>query len=175
MNCVAVIGGWPRLDFAGITSTVGCPGFRVLGEGRVPRIGRHDLAQAMALAVRIRGDPGTDRGELSRRNREHEGVQSFVVTSDSGKGGTVAYPDVIEMIEQIEAVNADQFGDQALLTTPGIRLANTIALAAWADDDTLGTYMARSSNQVPKTRVRGSISNNHALIFGVWATIVIGM
>ena len=35
--------------------------------------------------------------------------------------------------------------------------------------------MARSSNQVPKTGVRGSTSNNHALILGVFSTLVIGM
>ena len=55
------------------------------------------------------------------------------------------------------------------------RLANTIALPAWADDDTLAGYMARSSNQVPKTGVRGSTSNNHAVILGVWSSLVIGM
>jgi hypothetical protein len=31
------------------------------------------------------------------------------------------------------------------------------------------------TNQVPKTGVRGSTSNNHALIFGVFATMVIGV
>ena len=35
--------------------------------------------------------------------------------------------------------------------------------------------MARSSNQVPKTGVRGATSNNHALILGVSASMVIGM
>jgi hypothetical protein len=87
------------------------------------------------------------------------------------------------MIEDLEDVNADQLGDPGWLTTPGIkadlkltpRLANTIALPAWADDDTLAGYKARSSNQVPKTGVRGSTSNNHALILGVWSTMVIGM
>jgi len=33
MNCVAVIGGWPRLfNLAGITNTVGAPFLRALGE-----------------------------------------------------------------------------------------------------------------------------------------------
>jgi hypothetical protein len=45
----------------------------------------------------------------------------------------------------------------------------------WGDDDTVAGHMARSSNQVPKTGVRGSTSNNHALILGVWTTMVIGM
>ena len=46
-------------------------------------------------------------------------------------------------------------------------------MAFVADDDELGGYMARSSNQVPKTGVRGSTSNNHALILGVWNTLVL--
>jgi hypothetical protein len=87
------------------------------------------------------------------------------------------------MIEDLEDVNADQLGDPGWLTTPGIkadlknttRLANLIALPVWTDDDEVGGYMARSSNQVPKTGVRGSTSNNHAVILGVWRTLAIGM
>jgi hypothetical protein len=45
----------------------------------------------------------------------------------------------------------------------------------WADDDTVSGYMARSSNQVPSNGVRGDTSNNHALILGVFATMVIGI
>jgi hypothetical protein len=87
------------------------------------------------------------------------------------------------VIEDLEDVNADQLGIPGWLTTPGIkadlkltsRLGNTIALPVWADDNTVSGYIARSSNQVPKTGVRGSTSNNHALILGVWASLVIGM
>lgn len=84
------------------------------------------------------------------------GVQSFVVASDSGNGGVIAYSDIIKMLED---VNADQLGDPAWITTPAIkadlklltRLANTIALPVLADDETLAGYEARSTNQVPKT------------------------
>jgi hypothetical protein len=87
------------------------------------------------------------------------------------------------MLEDLEDVNADQLGDPGWLTTPGIkadlklttRLANLIALPVWVDDDEVAGYTARSTNQVPKTGVRGSTSNNHALILGVFQTMMIGM
>jgi len=144
---------------------------------------RQDLARDMALAVDFAAIQGATGGNSPVGIMNTTGVQAFVVAADSGNGGVVAYADVIKMIEDLEDVNADQLGDPGWLTTPGIksdlkltpRLANTIALPAWSDDDTVGGYMARSSNQVPKTGTRGSTANNHALILGVWATMVIGM
>jgi HK97 family phage major capsid protein len=144
---------------------------------------RQDLARDMALAADVAAIAGPTGGSSPVGIMNTTGVQSFVLAADSGNGGPIAYPDVIKMLEDLEDTNADQLGDPAWLTTPGInadlklttRLANTIALPAWADDDTLAGYMARSSNQVPKTGTRGSTSNNHALILGVWATMVIGM
>jgi HK97 family phage major capsid protein len=144
---------------------------------------RQDLARDMALAVDSAAIAGPTGGSSPVGILNTTGVQAFVLASDSGNGGQIAYADVIKMLEDLEDVNADQLGDPAWLTTPGIkadlkllaRLANTIALPVWADDDTLSGYEARSTNAVPKIGVRGSTSNNHALIVGVWATLVIGM
>ena len=144
---------------------------------------RQDLARDMALAVDFAAIQGPTGGNSPVGIMFTTGVQSFIVAADSGNGGEIAYADVIKMVEDLEDVNADQLGDPAWLTTPGIkadlkltpRLANTIALPAWADDDTLAGYTARSSNQVPKTGVRGDTANNHALILGVFPTLVIGM
>jgi HK97 family phage major capsid protein len=149
----------------------------------VDTIVRQDLARDMALAVDFAAIQGPSGGNSPVGIMNTTGVQSFVVAADSGNGGVVAYADVIKMLEDLEDANADQLGDPAWLTTPGIksdlrltaRLANTIALPAWADDDTLAGYTARSSNQVPKTGVRGDTSNNHSLILGVFSTLVIGM
>lgn len=144
---------------------------------------RQDLARDMALAVDFAAIAGPTGGNSPVGILNTTGVQSFILAGDTGNGAQPTYDDVIKMIEDLEDVNADQLGDPAWLTTPGIkslmklmaRLANTIALPAWTDEDDLGGYEARSSNQVPKTGVRGSTSNNHALIVGVWATMVIGM
>lgn len=144
---------------------------------------RADLARDMALALDLAAISGNTGGNNPVGIMHTTGVQSFILAGDSGNGAQPTYDDIVHIIEDLEDVNADQLGDPGWLTTPGIksllkltaRLANTIALPVWADNDTVSGYMARSSNQVPKTQVRGSTSNNHALILGVFATMVIGM
>jgi HK97 family phage major capsid protein len=144
---------------------------------------RQDLARDMALAVDFAAIQGPTGGNSPVGIMNTTGVQSFIVAADSGNGGEIAYADVIKMIEDLEDVNADQLGSPAWLTAPAIksllkltpRLANTIALPVWADNDTVAGYKAASSNQVPKTGVRGSTSNNDAVILGVFSTMVIGM
>ncbi len=144
---------------------------------------RQDLARDMALAADLAAITGATGGANPVGTMHTTGVQAFVLAADSGDGGVIAYDDVLKMIEALEDVNADQLGDPGWLTTPGVkadlkltaRLANMIGLPVWSDDDTVSGYMARSSNQVPKTGVRGGTSDNHALILGVWATMVIGM
>jgi HK97 family phage major capsid protein len=144
---------------------------------------RRDLAQDMALALDFGAIAGPTGGSSPLGLMNTTGVQAFVVAADSGNGGAVAYVDVLKMLEDLEDVNADQLGDPGWLTTPGIktdlknttRLANLIAIPVWTDNDEVAGYMARSSNQVPKTGVRGSTSNNHALIVGVWSTMQISM
>jgi len=144
---------------------------------------RADLSRDMALALDFAAIQGPTGGSSPVGIMNTTGVQSFIVAADGGNGGEIAYADVIKMIEDLEDVNADQLGSPAWLTTPSIksllkltpRLANTIALPVWADNDTISGYKAASSNQVPKTGVRGSTSNNNAAILGVFSTMVIGM
>jgi HK97 family phage major capsid protein len=144
---------------------------------------RADLARDMALALDLAAISGATGGNNPVGIMHTSGVQSFLLAGDSGNGAQPTYDDIVHIIEDLEDVNADQLGDPGWLTTPGIksllkltaRLANTIALPVWADNDTVSGFMARSSNQVPKVQVRGSTSNNHALILGVFAMMVIGM
>jgi HK97 family phage major capsid protein len=145
---------------------------------------RQDLARDMALAVDLAAIAGATGGSNPVGILHTTGVQSFIAAADSGNGGEIAYADIVKMIEDLEDVNADQLGDPGWLTTPGIKsllkltpkLANTIALPVWADNDTVSGFMARSSNQVPKTGVRGtSGAVCHTVILGVFATMVIGM
>jgi HK97 family phage major capsid protein len=145
---------------------------------------RQDLARDMALAADFAAIAGPTGGSSPVGIMNTTGVQSFIDAADSGNGGEMAYIDVLKMIEDLEDTNADQLGDPAWLTTPSIktllkntsRLANTIALPVWTDADTVGGYKARSSNQVPKTGVRGSSGAVcHAVILGVFSTLVIGM
>jgi HK97 family phage major capsid protein len=145
---------------------------------------RQDLARDMALAVDYAAINGPSGGNSPVGIMNTTGVQAFIVASDSGNGGEIAYADVIKMVEDLEDVNADQLGNPAWLTTPSIksllkltpRMANTIALPVWADNDTVDGLVARSSNQVPKTGVRGSSGAVcQTVILGVFSTMVIGM
>jgi HK97 family phage major capsid protein len=144
---------------------------------------REDLARDMALAIDsvaiVGGGSNQPTGIVAT-----SGVQSYVMASDVGNGGVLAWDDIVKMSEKLENANADQLGDGAWLTTPGVksslkriaRLGNTIGLPIWADDSTVDGYKARSSNQVTKNSTKGtSGATLHTLIRGIFATMVIGM
>jgi HK97 family phage major capsid protein len=144
---------------------------------------REDLGRDLALAVdsvAILGG-GTNQpvgiGATS-------GVQSYVMIADAGNGGAPSWLDIIKMSELLEAANADQLGNGAWLTTPGIkgtlkglpRLGNTVGLPIWTDNNTVDGYKAASSNQLSKTGTKGtSGATLHTLIRGIFETMVIGM
>ncbi len=136
---------------------------------------RQDLARDMAIAIDLAAIAGPG-GSSPTGIMNTSGVQSFILAADAGNGAQATYSDIIKIAEQLEDVNADQLGDPSWLTTPAIkslfkltsRLGNTIALPTWGDDNKVAGYEAESTNQVPKTLVRGSTSNNHALIHGVF-------
>ena len=143
---------------------------------------REDLSMDLALAVdsvAVQGG-GTNQptGILAAT-----GVQSFVLSADAGNGGIPTWGDVVNMTVNLETANADQLGEGAWLTTPGVkgrlkntaRLGNTIGFPIWADDSTIDGYEARSTNQVPSNLVKGTSSNCHALIRGIFETMIIGM
>lgn len=144
---------------------------------------REDLARDLALAVdsvAVQGG-GTNQpsGILSTT-----GVQSFVDTADTGNGGAMVWADYIGMEKLLEEANADQLGEPAWLTTPQVkasakstaRLANTIGLPIWADDDTIDGLEARWTVQVPSNLVKGtSGATLSALILGVFDTMLINM
>jgi HK97 family phage major capsid protein len=143
---------------------------------------REDLGRDLALAVdsvAILGG-GSDQpvgiGATS-------GVQSYVVESDSANGGAPGWDDIVKMTALLETANADQLGNGGWLTTPGVkstlkrtaRLGNTIGLPIWADDSTVDGYEARSTNQVASNGTKGSGTNLHTLIRGIFETMIIGM
>lgn len=143
---------------------------------------REDLARDMALAVdsvAIAGGGANQPTGIVATS----GVQSYVMLADTGNGGAPAWYDIVRMSELLEDANADQLGDGAWLTTPGVkstlkrtaRLGNTIGLPIWADDSTIDGYRARASNQVSKTGTKGTGTNLHTLIRGIFETMVIGM
>jgi HK97 family phage major capsid protein len=143
---------------------------------------REDLARDLALAVdsvAILGggsDQPTGIGATS-------GVQSYAASSDSGNGGVLSWDDIVQMSTMLETANADQLGAGGWLTTPGVksslkrtaRLGNTIGLPIWADDNTVDGFKAMSTNQVASNGTKGSGTNLHTVIRGIFETLVIGM
>lgn len=144
---------------------------------------REDLGQDLALAldsVAIMGGGSNQPTGIGATS----GTQSYVMAADAGNGGLPSWLDIVKMTTQLETANTDQIGDGAWLTTPGLkgtlkgiaRLANTIGLPIWADNNTVDGYKAASSNQVAKTNTKGtSGATLHTLIRGIFETMVIGM
>jgi HK97 family phage major capsid protein len=144
---------------------------------------REDLGRDLALAidsVAILGGGSNQPVGIGATS----GIQSYVMISDVGNGGALAWDDIVLMSEKLEDANADLLGNGAWLTTPGVkssmkrtaRLGNTIGLPIWADDSTVDGYRARSTNQVKKNTTKGtSGATLHTLIRGVFETMVIGM
>ena len=143
---------------------------------------REDLARDLALAVDsvaiVGGSTNQPKGIMLTTN-----VQTYTLENDTGNGAPPDWNDVVIMSQKLEEANADQLGDFAWLTTPGIksrlkrtaRLGNVVGLPIWADDDTVNGYEARSTNQVPKTGAEGTLTNGSALILGAFQTMIIAM
>jgi HK97 family phage major capsid protein len=143
---------------------------------------REDLATDLALATDSAVINGT--GTLQPLGIVNTtGVQSYTMLSDVANGGEPAWQDIVQMEEALEAVNADQLGEPAFLSTPQTksilkrtaRLGNTIGLPIWADDGTVDGLKALSSNQVPSTGTKGTGTGLSTFILGVWNQIIIGM
>jgi HK97 family phage major capsid protein len=145
---------------------------------------REDLGRDLALAIDSVAIVGGGSNEPVGIMSNQGGVQSYLMKSDAGSGGAPAWDDIVLMSEKLENANADQLGEGAWLTTPGVkstlkrtaRLGNTIGLPIWADDSTVDGYRARSSNQVTKNSTKGgSGATLHTLVRGIFETMVIGM
>jgi len=144
---------------------------------------REDLGRDLALAVDtvaiLGGGSNQPNGITST-----SGVPTYVMIADAGNGGAPSWDDVVIMTQKLEDANTDQLGEGAWLTTPKCKsklkrlgkLANTIALPIWADDNTVDGYRAASSNSVPSNNTKGtSGATLSTLIRGVFETMIIGM
>jgi HK97 family phage major capsid protein len=143
---------------------------------------REDLARDLALAVDTAAISGLGSSNQPRGILNTTGVQSEVVAADTGNGGLVTYPDIVDMEVKLETANADQLGDPGWLTTPRVkgllkrtaRLGNTIGVPLW-DKMELDGIKAVSTNQIPGNGTKGTGTNLAVLILGVWNTLIIGM
>jgi HK97 family phage major capsid protein len=144
---------------------------------------REDLARDIALAidsVAIGGGGSNQPNGIGATT----GVQSYVMKADSANGGAITWDDIVIMSQKLEDANVDTLGGGAWLTTPAgksslkrtARLANTLGLPIWADDNTVNGYPAASSNQVTKNSTKGtSGATLSTLIRGIFETMIISM
>ncbi len=142
---------------------------------------REDLGMGAAIALDIAGINGSGSANQPKGVLNTSGIGSVAMGTN---GGTVAYTTYVDLETQIAAVDGD-IGTMGYLTTPNIRGTSRKTLsfpgvaspAIWqggGDDGEVNGYRAVTSNNVPKNLVKGSSSNCHAVIMGVWNQLLIG-
>ena len=142
----------------------------------VEAIVRADLATQLALAIDLAAING------SGTSNQPTGILNTTGIGDVAGGTNGAAPTYTHMIEletDVAAANADVDG-MGLLTSPEIRgkLKTTQRFTStdtpvWEGKEVNG-YRAEVSNQIPKTLVKGSSSDCHAIIFGNFRDLMIG-
>jgi HK97 family phage major capsid protein/ATP-dependent Clp endopeptidase proteolytic subunit ClpP len=138
---------------------------------------RQDLAAVHALAWDLAALHGTGQ------DNQPSGIYVAADVNAKAMGGTPTFGKLVDMETEINKDNA-LLGNFGWLTTPGMAgkmrqtLESSTAGARWIwngnvmDGDMIG-YRAVSSNQASSTL--GGGSNEHAMILGNWADLLIGM
>jgi HK97 family phage major capsid protein len=106
-------------------------------------------------------------------------IPQLGVGQETAWDATKAWAKIVAMETAVESANA-LAGSLRYVTTPGIkgllkttpRLANTIALPIWGDDNAMNGYPALSSTNVPKNL--GTNTDEHALLFGDFSQVILG-
>jgi HK97 family phage major capsid protein len=145
---------------------------------------RNDLATAHALAIDLAALNGSGSANQPTGLLKTSGIGSVAVGTN---GGALTYELMVDLETAIASANADEAG-MKFLTSPEMRgklrkiqqIAGTTAgIPVWAQGSVAGEgnvngYPAYVSNQVPKTLVKGSSSDCHAVLFGYWPSLLIG-
>lgn len=154
---------------------------------------REDLARDAALAIDLAGITGTGNANDPKGILNTTGVQNYVLADDTGNGAKPKWDDITSMQELLEDANADQVGEPAWLTTPGIKglfkrtprlvyapagstVVNVTGDPIWSKDNEIDGLTAAWSNQVPSTLTKGTaVGTAHALILGVFSALINGL
>jgi len=143
----------------------------------VENLVREDLALSIALGLDLVVINGSGAAN------QPTGILNTTGIGDVAGGTNGAQPtwgNIVELETDVAAANADVSG-MALLTSPEIRgrLKQTQRFTStdtplWETNNTINGYPGAVSNQIPKTLVKGTSSNCHAIIFGNWRDVLIG-
>lgn len=147
----------------------------------VDNLVKMDLAKITALGIDAAAIAGTGGSNSPTGILSTSGIGSVAIGTD---GGVPTYSHVVDLETEVAIDNAD-IGSMAYLTTPGIRgrlkkteefaLANGRPVWTGGMQGELNGYPAAVSTQVPSTLTKGASSGTcHAIIFGVWAELIVG-
>jgi HK97 family phage major capsid protein len=143
---------------------------------------RNDLATGTALAIDAAAIAGTGT-QFQPIGLLNSGIGDVAI---GGNGGAPTYDKIVELEDKIANANGDA-GSLKILTTPTMRTKlrkveelSGSGIPVWqrsaASDgsgDVIG-YPGYVSSQVPKTLVKGSSTDCHAIILGDFTQVVIG-
>lgn len=142
---------------------------------------RSDLANILALGIDLAAINGS--GAASNEPTgilNTAGIGSVAIGAD---GGAPTYSSIVDLETEIAIDDAD-IDAMAYLTTPVMRgklkkteqFATTNGQPVWTGgkEGEMNGYAAHVSNQVPSNLTKGTSTDCHAILFGVWSQLVLG-
>lgn len=143
---------------------------------------RADLAETLALAIDLAAINGSGASNQPTGILNTSGIGDVAIGAN---GGAPTWAHIIELENDVASANADE-ASCGYLTSPEIRgkLKQTQRFTStdspvWnleriAEFESMNNYKAFASNQTPKTLVKGTSSDCHAIIFGDWRHLLVG-
>lgn len=138
---------------------------------------RGDLARVLGLAIDLAAINGSGASNQPTGILNTTGIGDVAIGTN---GGAPTWASIVDLESDVAASNAD-IGSLRYLTTAVMRgklkqvdKASGAAQFVWAGTEMNG-YEAMVSNQVPSTLTKGTSSDCHAILYGNFADLLIGM
>jgi len=138
---------------------------------------RGDLAKVLGLAIDLAGINGSGASNQPTGILNASGIGDVAIGTN---GGAPTWAHIVELESDVASSNAD-IGSLRYVSTAVMRgklkqvekAANT-AQFVW-DGNEMNGYPAEVTNQVPSNLVKGTSSDCHAILYGNFADLLIGM
>lgn len=139
---------------------------------------RNDLSQAIGLGLDLGAINGSGTDPVIEGILNTTGIGSVAIGTN---GGAPTRDHLVKLMNEIAIDDAD-IDTMAFLTTPGVKSKLMLTKVdagsgqfVWSEGgSSLIGYRAETSTQVPSNLTKGSGTNLHAIIFGVWNQLMIG-
>jgi HK97 family phage major capsid protein len=139
---------------------------------------RQDLMDGLAVEIDRVGLNGSGAGAQPRGIAQTTGVTSVVMGNPDG--GAPTWAKIVEFERVVEVANA-LAGSLAYVMTPAARAKlKTVERAAstakflWFDDNTVNSYAAYATTNLPANLTKGAGTNLSAMLFGNWEDCAFG-